>query len=186
MKAKLLRLIRYNALGALCLLVPASVLAAGENHGQLSSSDYKFIKEADQGGMAEVQLAQIAKDRANDPAVKQFAERMIRDHSQADQQLAELASKKGAALPMEIAASERRETDRLLKLSGPEFDRAYMKHMVSDHRTDVKEFEREAKKAADPDVQSWAAKTLTTLREHLRLAESIDANLKGGPPSFNK
>jgi putative membrane protein len=178
MKAKLLKLIRYNALGAACLLVPASVLAA-ENRGQLTSGDYKFISEAAQGGMAEVQLGQIAKDRASDPAVKQFADKMVREHSEADQKLTQLAAQKGATLPTDIPASEKRETDRLLKLSGAEFDRAYMKHMVRDHKEDVKEFERESKNASDTDVQAWAAKTLPTLQEHLRVAQDVDANVKG-------
>jgi putative membrane protein len=179
MKAKLLKLVRYNVLGGLCLLAPASMLAADENHGQLSSSDYKFIAEAVQGGMAEVQLGQIAKDRASDPAVKQFADKMVTDHSQADQQLTQLASQKGATLPSDIPATEKRETDRILKLSGAEFDRAYMAHMVRDHKKDVKEFERESKKAADPDVQSWATKTLPTLQDHLKMAQDVDANIKG-------
>lgn len=183
MKAKLLKLIRYNALGAVCLLAPASVLAAGENHGQLSSADYKFVTEAAGGGMAEVQLGQIAKDRATDPAVKQFADKMVKDHSQAGQQLTQLASQKGATLPAEIPAAEKRETDRLLKLSGAEFDRAYMNHMVRDHKKDVKEFERESQKAADLDVQSWASKTLPTLQEHLRMAQDIDTNVKNGTSS---
>jgi|HubBroStandDraft_6_1064221.scaffolds.fasta_scaffold474058_2 putative membrane protein len=179
MKLKLLETLRYGTvLGAICLLIPATALAADENHGQLSSSDYKFMREADLGGMAEVQLGQIAKDRATDPAVKQFAEKMVNDHTQANQQLSQLASQKGATLPTEIPASERRETDHLLKLSGPEFDRAYMKHMVSDHKTDVKAFEHAAKKSSDPDVQAWAAKTLPTLQEHLQMAKQVDSNVK--------
>lgn len=183
MKTKLLKLIRYNALGALCLMASGSVLAAEGNRGELSSSDYKFIKEAAAGGMAEVQLGQIARDRATDPAVKQFADRMVKDHTDADKQLTQIATEKGATLPNEIPASEKRETDRLLKLSGAKFDRAYMEHMVRDHKTDVKEFEREAKKASDPDVQSWAAKTLPTLQDHLRMAEDVDKNVKSGTSS---
>jgi putative membrane protein len=184
MKAKLLKLVRYNVVGALCLLGPASVMAAEANHGQLSSSDYKFISEAAQGGMAEVQLGQIARDRASNPAVKEFAEKMVKEHTDADQQLSQLASQKGATLPTDIGASEKRETDRLLKLSGADFDRAYMKRMVRDHEKDVKEFQREAKKASDADVQSFADKTLPTLQEHLKMAQDVDNNIKGETPSI--
>jgi|SRR5580704_14988945 putative membrane protein len=178
MKAKLLKLIRYNFVGAICLLLPITALAADENRGQLNSSDYKFMRGAAEGGIAEVQLGQIAKERASDPAVKNFADRMIGDHGQANQQLTQLATQKGATLPAEISSSERRETDRLTKLSGPEFDRAYMKCMVRMHKADMKEFEREAKDGNDPEVQAWSAKTLSTLQAHLRLAEDVDANLK--------
>ena len=159
------------------------MLAGTENHGQLSSADYKFVAEAAQGGMAEVQLGRIAQERATDPAVKEFADKMVKDHSQADQQLSQLASQKGATLPTDIPASEKRETDRLLKLSGAEFDRAYMNHMVRDHKKDVKEFERESKDAADSDVQSWAVKTLPTLQDHLKMAQDVDANVKSGTAS---
>ena len=184
MKAKLLKLVRYNVVGVLCLLGPASVLAAEANHGQLSSSDYKFVSEAAQGGMAEVQLGQIARDRASNPAVKEFAEKMVKEHTDADQQLSQLASQKGATLPTDIGASEKRETDRLLKLSGADFDRAYMKRMVRDHEKDVKEFQREAKNASDADVQSFANKTLPTLQEHLKMAQDVDSNIKGEAPSI--
>jgi len=179
MKAKLLKLVRYNVLGVLCVLTPASIMAAEGNQGQLSSSDYKFVSEAVQGGMAEVQLGQIARDRAADPAVKQFADKMVKEHTDADQQLTQLASQKGATLPTDIPSAEKRETDRLLKLYGADFDRAYMKRMVRDHEKDVKEFQREAKKASDTDVQSWANKTLPTLQEHLKMAQDVDKNIKG-------
>ena len=178
MKAKLLKLIQYNVLGALCVLGSTSVMAAEANHGQLSSSDYKFVSEAAQGGLAEVQLGQIARDRASSPAVKDFADKMVKEHTDADQQLTQLASQKGATLPADIPSAEKRETDRLLKLYGADFDRAYMKRMVREHEKDVKEFEREAKKASDADVQSWANKTLPTLQDHLKMAQDVDNNIK--------
>jgi putative membrane protein len=92
-----------------------------------------------------------------------------------------MAAQKHATLPAELSAPEKRETDRLLKLSGAEFDRAYMRYMVREHKADVKEFQHEATKASDPDVQSWAGKTLPTLQEHLRMAEDIDSNVNGAP-----
>lgn len=180
MKAKLLKFICCNVLGGLCVLASATVMAADENRGDLSSADYKFISEAARGGMAEVELGQIAKDRATSPAVKQFAEKMITDHSAANQQLNQLASQKRVTLPAEVTASDKRESDKLMKLSGADFDRAYMKYMVRDHKEDVKEFERGSKKAKDPDIQAWADKTLPTLQQHLRDAESIDASIKNG------
>lgn len=183
MKAKLLKLVCCNVVGGLCLLAPLNVSAA-ENRGQLSSGDYKFMSEAAQGGMAEVQLGQIARDRASDPSVKQFADKMVKEHSDANQQLTQLASQKGATLPADIPAAEKRETDHLLKLSGSEFDRAYMKRMLRDHKEDVKEFQHEVKKASDPDVQNWATKTLPTLEDHLKMAEDIDGRIKGESTSI--
>ena len=100
---------------AVCALTLASArttnAATNETRGQLSSSDYKFVVNASQGGMAEVSLAQLAEQKAANPDVKQFATRMVQDHSKADQQLAQLASQKGATLPSTIPSSEQREMD---------------------------------------------------------------------------
>jgi len=178
MKKKLLKIVGYNVLSAAVLLGAGT--AMGDDRGQLSSSDYRFIKKADEANMAEVQMAQIAKNRAGDPAIKDFADRMERDHTAANQKLAQLAQDKGATLPSELTATDRRETDHLMKLSGPEFDRVYMERMVREHKADVKEFERESRNAADPAVQTWASTTLPTLQDHLRSAESIEAQVKSG------
>ncbi len=185
MKTKLLKLVRRNVLGILCLLVAVSVTAAEtDTHGKLSASDYKFVTEAASGGMAQVQLAQIARDRAADPGVKKFADKLVKDNADTSQKLTQLASEKGVILPTDIPTAEKRETDHLLKLSGPDFDRAYMKHVMSGHKKDIKTFQRETEKASDADVQSWAAKTLPSLRENLDMAKDINDNVRGESPSI--
>lgn len=183
MKMKLLNLIYYNVLGVLCLLASASVTAA-EDHGKLSASDYKFVTDAAAGGLAQVQLGQIARDRASDPGVKKFADKLVKEHSDVNEQLTQIASQKGVTLPTDISASEKRETDRLLKLSGPDFDQAYMKHIMRDHKKNIKTFARESQKAADTDVQSWAAKTLPTLQDQLKMAADINANVTTEPAAI--
>jgi putative membrane protein len=183
MKTRLLKIVSYNVLGVLCLLASASVMAT-EDHGKLTADDYKFVTDAASGGLAQVQLGQIARDRASDPGVKKFADKMIKENSDANQQLTQLASQKGVTLPTDIPVSEKKETDRLLKLSGPDFDHAYMKHVMRDHKKDIKTFQRESEKASDADVQSWATKTLPTLKEHLDMAQDINANVKGESPSI--
>jgi putative membrane protein len=144
----------------------------------LSSGDRKFIDKAAQGGMAEVELGKLASERAESSQVKQFGERMVKDHSAANDKLRQIASEKGVTPPSEMDSSTKREYDRLSKLSGPRFDREYMSHMVSDHEKDIKELKSEEKSAKDPDVKSFAQNTLPTLEEHLQLAKSADAAVK--------
>jgi putative membrane protein len=144
----------------------------------LSRGDRKFIDEAAKGGMAEVQLGKLAAEKAESPQVKQFGQRMVDDHTKANSQLQQLASTKNVTLPQDIDRSHQHEYDRLQKLSGAQFDREYMKHMVSDHKKDVKEFQKTAKSAKDPDVKNFAQTTLPTLEDHLRQAQTDEAAVK--------
>ena len=144
------------------------------NADKLARGDRKFIEEAAQGGMAEVELGKLAQQKASIDQVKQFAKRMVDDHQKANDQLKQLASSKGVNVPTDLKAADRREIDKLQKLSGADFDREYMSHMVSDHKKDVKEFESTAKKAKDNDVKNFAATTLPTLQQHLQQAQSAE------------
>ncbi|HKU85082.1 MAG TPA: DUF4142 domain-containing protein [Casimicrobiaceae bacterium] len=144
----------------------------------VSDSDRKFMEKAARGGMAEVELGKLAAEKAGSADVKQFGQRMVDDHSKANDKLKALATSKGVNLPTGLDRSTQREMDKLSKLSGAEFDREYMKHMVSDHKKDVSEFKSEAKKAKDADVKSFAASTLPTLEEHLKLAQSTEQAAK--------
>ncbi|BBD58039.1 outer membrane protein [Nostoc sp. HK-01] len=139
----------------------------------LSSSDRQFINEAAQGGLAEVQLGQLASQRAANNAVKQFGLRMVKDHTQVNTQLKQLAARKGVKLPTTLNRENQQLQQRLSKLSGANFDREYMTHMVQDHQKDVSAFQTEAQQGQDPDVKAFASQTLPTLEEHLQQARSI-------------
>ena len=139
-----------------------------------ADSSQQFVKEAAIGGMAEVELGRLAADKASSDQVKKFGQRMVDDHGRANDELKTLAQNKNIDLPPSLDAKHKATMDRLSKLSGDAFDRAYMSEMVKDHRKDVNEFRNEAKSGKDPDVKAWAAKTLPTLEEHLKLAQ--DAN----------
>jgi putative membrane protein len=137
-----------------------------------------FVMKAAHGGMAEVELGQLATERASDASVKDFGQRMVTDHSKANDELKQIASSKGINLPTTLDAKNQATKDRLSKLNGAAFDRAYMQDMVNDHREDVNEFRRESQRGTDPEVKAFAAKTLPTLEEHLKLAESTLAKVK--------
>lgn len=127
--------------------------------------------KAAEGGIAEVELGKLAQEKAQNEQVKSFASRMVKDHGSANDKLKQIASKDGIQLPTEMDKSSQKMHDKLSKLSGAQFDQEYMKHMVSDHEKDVKEFQQEAQKARSDDLKQFASDTLPTLREHLTLAQ---------------
>ncbi len=136
----------------------------------LSASDRRFIMDAAQGGMLEVELGREVASNATNSDVKQFAQRMVDDHGKSNEQLKKLAGDKGVDVPSSLDAKHKAEMDRITKLSGAELDKAYISHMLRDHEKDVREFRRESEQASDPDVKSFASSTLPTLEEHLRVA----------------
>jgi putative membrane protein len=146
---------------------------AGGSGSQLDAMDRHFIRKAGEGGLAEVQLGQLATQKAQSDEVKKFGQRMVDDHSKANDQLKQLAQSKGVTLPTDLSAKDQATKARLEKLSGEQFDRAYMKDMVRDHTKDVSEFRKESNQAKDPDVKNFASQTLPTLEDHLKEARSI-------------
>jgi len=154
---------------------PVSTAAPTKTGARLSMSDRRFIDKAAKGGIAEVELGKLAQQRAASEQVKQFGSRMVEDHGKANDALKRLAESRGVTLPTEPDAGETRLMHRLQNLSGAEFDRAYMKEMLSDHRKDVSEFKSKASGARDADVKSFAETTLPTLQQHLDLAQAVEA-----------
>ena len=153
-----------------------------EQHGQLSRKDYKFAREAAQGGLLEVKLGELAKQKASNPTVQQFGDRMIADHTKANDQLKQIATQKGAILPTQLSRREESELEHMQKLSGADFDKAYADHMVKDHRKDIKEFQDAAKNAQDQDLKSFAQNTLPTLQQHEQMAEQMESSVKQAQP----
>jgi len=146
--------------------------------GAMSSGDKKFMEKAAAGGMAEVELGQLAQQKAYSDQVKQFGARMAQDHSKANEELKQLATSKGVQVPASLDKDAQKDKAKLEKLSGADFDREYMKMMVDDHKDDVSAFEKTAKSGKDPELKSFAAKTLPTLQEHKQLAQTTYAAVK--------
>ena len=125
---------------ALIAIVVCTWVATGAFAGQRppASPDQAFIKKAAVGGLAEVQLGQLAVERAASPDVKQFGQRMVDDHGKANRELMAVVEPKGLAVPTAPDRKHRQVADRLAKLQGPAFDRAYIQDMVKDHEQDVR------------------------------------------------
>ena len=166
----------------------AGAFAADTRDGKVSASERKFMEKAAVGSMVEVELGNLARQKASAPAVKAFGAKMVQDHGKAGDELKQLAAAKGVTLPTSLDPEHKRGMDKLASLSGADFDEEYMAHMVKDHEQDVKQFQKAAKESKDADVKAFAAKTLTVVEGHLQMAQRADvsgntANISGNAPA---
>jgi putative membrane protein len=152
--------------------------ATGGTMSAMTPEDKEFVSKAGMGGLFEVQAGQLALSKGASADVRAFAQRMVTDHGKANAELAQLAVTKGLALPTELGGTHESAFEHLDGLSGAEFDKAYMQHMVEDHNKDVAEFERVATVAGDADLKGWAGKTLPTLQQHQAQAKEISSKLR--------
>ena len=151
---------------------PGARAAEGRAAATLARADRQFLMQAAEAGMAEVRAGELASQKASSPQVRQFAQRMVDDHTKANRQLMQLAEAKGVKPPDEPDRAHRQSMERMQKLSGAEFDRAYMKSQVDDHQNAVSLYERQAKNGRDDELKSFAQSQLPALREHLEMARS--------------
>jgi putative membrane protein len=173
--------------------------------GQFSRGDEKFLKDACRGGRMEVQMGNLGVQKAQNPQVKEYAQRLIDDHTKANSELKQLALNKGLTFPdtdsvaeatdvtdadrtrvrerndaEKDAKGEHKEHAGLKKLeglSGAEFDREFVRMAVKDHEKDISEFEKVSQKSEDSEVRAFAAKALPTLREHLQQAKNLQSEI---------
>lgn len=153
--------------------------------GNMTTQDHNFLMEAAMGGMMEVELGRVATQQGSSDAVKQFGQRMVDDHSKANEELMTLASSKGMTLPTTLDEKHRAHVTKLSAMSGAEFDRAYAKEMLSDHTKDVAAFEKQSTRGSDPDLKAFATRTLPTLQEHLQMARALPGNEGRGKSNMN-
>lgn len=173
------------ALTALALLVGGPVAIAQQSSSSTTSTqhtskpathfmtDAEFAQRAAEANLAEVKLGNLAEQQGTTQTIKDFGKRMVTDHSQAQDDLKTAAAASNINLPTTLDAKDQAAYDRLAKLSGEAFDRAYALDMVRDHRGDVVEFRHEANDGKDAAVKTFASKTLPTLETHLKLAHEM-------------
>jgi putative membrane protein len=149
----------------------------GARRASAPYSDEVFLRNAAEGNMAEIKLGQLAEEKAAAPEVKNFAKRMVEDHTKALEELKQIAAQEGINLPTDISHKDAQTYDRLAKLSGPEFDRAYAQEMVKDHQKDISEFKRGEVAAQKPTLKQFAQHELPTLQSHLELAQRMQARV---------
>lgn len=144
----------------------------GARTGAMAAADRTFMLKAAGSGLYEVEASRLAAERATNSEVKDFAQKMVADHDKANQELMALASARGVTVPAQMPGDKRKEIDKLSKAKN--FDTEYMRNTgVKEHQSAVALFEKASKSAKDPELKSWAAEKLPTLREHLAHAQRI-------------
>ena len=145
---------------------------------KVSHDDARFAVAAADGGMAEVQLGQLASEKGTDAGVKDFGAMMVKDHSAANSKLIALAKKKGISLADSLSEFEQKTKVKLAAKSGKDFDKAYVDDMIGDHQKDIQEFSNACKSLKDPELKEFANETLPVLKMHLAAIQKVKAGLK--------
>jgi putative membrane protein len=151
---------------------PSASPAASQAKDTLNQEDKTFVKEAAIGGMAEVELSKLAQKSGN-ADVKKFADRMVQDHSAANQELTTIATGIGIEMPKALDAEHERLRENVQTLHGKAFDEQYMKAMVEDHNKAVTLFQNEERSGSSVQLKKFAQKTLPTLQEHQKMAVEL-------------
>jgi len=133
--------------------------------------DRRFVTKAADDGNDEIALAKLAAERATNPEVKSFAQKLVDDHTQVASELSGIASQKNVKIDKDN--DKDRTYKRLSKKSGADFDQEFVEHMIDEHEKDIKMFEKAANDAKDPDVKAFASKHVDHLRSHLQQAQSL-------------
>jgi len=131
----------------------------------------KFLKEAMEGNLAEVQMGELAQKNGGSDRVRSFGQMLQKDHSDANTKAKSAANSLGMSPPNAPNSKQKAMYDRMSKMSGQNFDREFAKHMVEDHKKDIKEYEKEAKK--NDAAGAYAKEALPTLHKHLETAQSL-------------
>ena len=138
-----------------------------------ATPDQTFVTEAGQAGHAEVELGKLAQSNGSSAAVKEFGQRMVNDHTKAGAELGAIAQKLSLLVPKEPSDKQKAVYKKLAALKGDKFDHEYAQQMIHDHETAVKLFQKESKDGEAKALKDFAANTLPTLEEHLKMARAL-------------
>jgi putative membrane protein len=185
-----IRYLNYGVVAAMTLWGSLSVTAADTSTTtapadttatatgtKLDHRDNAFIKEASQGGLAEIEMGRMAEQHAQNAQVKQLAERLVQDHTKANQQLMQIAQQDGVNLPPAASRKESHTENKLQGKTGAAFDKAFVEHALTDHEKDIKKFQTELQNTKSPQLKAWIEQTLPALRQHLELARAAGASV---------
>jgi putative membrane protein len=148
--------------------------------------DKMFLKKAAAGGMFEVQAGQVAAQKGNSDAVRDFGKQMVADHIKLNQDMEPIARKFNVGPPEKLEKKDQAELDKLNSLTGTDFDKEYITCMVMDHRKDQHEFRMEAANATDPELKTGVANGEKMIHHHLMMIEQIAKDQNVDVPSEHR
>ncbi|SHN25323.1 DUF4142 domain-containing protein [Mucilaginibacter sp. OK098] len=152
--------------------------SSGKENVIVEKADADFIAEAARNSMAETELGKLARQKSNNKRIKSFGMIMIAAHSKISNKIKSLASAKNISLLTFADPNKQNEISMLSKKSGNDFDKAYISNMIEDYKKEIATFENAAKNCADPDIKSFAAKTLRVLQAHFDAINAISYSME--------
>jgi putative membrane protein len=167
----------------IALLSLLAAIPAASAQTTTNSNDAKFIDKMARDGTAEVELGKLAEQKSSNPQVKTFAQRLVSDHTKANQQLMPIAQRDGVSPPKSVDKEHSTLQARLAKLNGQAFDRAFVQAQVEDHRKDIQYLQQQAQAVQDPNLKSFIQQTLPVMQQHLQMAEQIENQVTGSGSS---
>ena len=171
MKTKYLTVTLGLAL-ALSAFGPQS-FAADDTTMKATTTEKTFIKKAAMGGMTEVKLGELASQKGDSKEVKDFGDKMVKDHTKINDNLKEVADKLGAPVPAELNAMHKAMVAKMDKMSGSAFDKAYVNDMIKDHEKDIAEFQKADKEVKNDDLKKFIEDSIPTMQEHLDMIKKF-------------
>jgi putative membrane protein len=179
--------IKHVAMSAALLISVSAELNAvsgknmGENTGEAMQTaqpmDRKFIMDAPAANLAEIKMGQLAKQRATNAEVKSFAQMMIDDHTKANNELAQIAQRMGVTPPKDVAPYHRAAMAGMSRLSGMEFDMAYIKGQLGDHALTLDLLEMQENSGKDPELRQFAARARPVVQKHYEIARELEEKM---------
>lgn len=169
-------------LAALCGLGLAQ-LGRADDKNDSRPEDQHFVKKVSAADLAEISLGRLAMQRASNPEVRNFGQKMVQDHTKSSSDLLAILNRKGLQASLQMEDKAREMFDKLAKMNGPDFDRAYTKHMVKDHEEAVQLFTKASKNCKDEDLKTFAARTLPVIQQHFDMAKRLAGQGEGSAVS---
>jgi putative membrane protein len=161
------------SVSALLAAAPAWAQNTATESRTLNQQDRTFIQEAGAGSLAEVELGQLAEQKAATPAIREFGRWMATDHSLANNWLTSVLQEQHENIQPTLTAEQRQEKQKLEGLSGAQFDRQYIDLMVQDHEKTVPLFEKEGREGHNLALKTFAESLTPVLQQHLAEAKEL-------------
>jgi len=152
------------------LFASAPLIALG---AETQNPDHDFYTQAAEAGMSEVDLGILAQQKAKDPAVKEFAAKMVNDHTSANAKLEDLATSKSVALPGDLSTAQKATRKTLDMQSAADFDQAYIKNQIDAHQDAIALLKKEIGSGKDPDAKALASSMLPIVEGHLTQVQQL-------------
>ncbi len=150
-----------------------AMTGSGGSNDMQSMKDKTFLRKAAAGGMAEIQLGQLASEKGGSQAVKDFGQKMVTDHTTLNDSMKPICESMGVMAPKKLNKKDQAEYDKLNGLSGDAFDKEYVAYMLKDHHMDLREFRAESASAQDPALKAAVEKGQQVIQEHLQMVEKM-------------